>query len=104
MAQYNQVTPEIVEKLQAIAPGRVYTGADVNEDYSRDEMPIYGTRMPDVAIDAMSTEEISAIMKICNENHIPVTCRGAGTGLAGACTPIAGGVVICTMKMKKNQK
>ena len=101
MAQYNQVTPEIVEKLQAIAPGRVYTGADVNEDYSRDEMPIYGTRMPDVAIDAMSTEEISAIMKICNENHIPVTCRGAGTGLAGACTPIAGGVVICTMKMKK---
>ena len=46
MAQYNQVTPEIVEKLQAIAPGRVYTGADVNEDYSRDEMPIYGTRMP----------------------------------------------------------
>ena len=101
MAQYNQVTPEIVEKLQAIAPGRVYTGADVNEDYSRDEMPIYGTRMPDVAIDAMSTEEISAIMKICNENHIPGTCRGAGTGLAGACTPIAGGVVICTMKMKK---
>ena len=67
MAQYNQVTPEIVERLQAIAPGRVYTGADVNEDYSRDEMPIYGTRMPDVAIDAMSTEEISAIMKICNE-------------------------------------
>ena len=64
MAQYNQVTPEIVERLQAIAPGRVYTGADVNEDYSRDEMPIYGTRMPDVAIDAMSTEEISAIMKI----------------------------------------
>ena len=56
MAQYNQVTPEIVERLQAIAPGRVYTGADVNEDYSRDEMPIYGTRMPDVAIDAMSTE------------------------------------------------
>ena len=101
MAQYNQVTPEIVEKLQASAPGRVYTGADVNEDYSRDEMPIYGTRMPDVAIDTMSTEEISALMKICNENHIPVTCRGAGTGLAGACTPIAGGVVICTMKMKK---
>ena len=40
MAQYNQVTPEIVERLQAIAPGRVYTGADENEDYSRDEMPI----------------------------------------------------------------
>ena len=101
MAQYNPVTPEIVQQLQAVVSGQVYTGADVNADYARDEMPIYGTRMPEVAIDVTSTEEVSAIMKICNENHIPVTCRGAGTGLAGACTPIAGGVVICTTKMKK---
>jgi len=101
MAQYNQLTPEIIEKIKAVAPERVYVGADVNADYARDEMPIYGTRMPDVAIDVMSTEEVSAVMKICNENHIPVTCRGAGTGLAGACTPIAGGVVICTTKMKQ---
>ena len=41
MAQYNQVTPEIVERLQAIAPGRVYTGADVNEDYSRDDAHLW---------------------------------------------------------------
>ena len=101
MAQYNQLTPELIEKIKAVAPERVYVGADVNADYARDEMPIYGTRMPDLAIDVMSTEEVSAVMKICNENHIPVTCRGAGTGLAGACTPIAGGVVICTTKMKQ---
>ena len=101
MAQYNQLTPEIIEKIKAVAPERTYVGADVNADYARDEMPIYGTRMPEVAVDVTSTEEVSAIMKICNENHIPVTCRGAGTGLAGACTPIAGGVVICTTKMKQ---
>ena len=101
MAQYNQLTPEIIEKIKAVAPERTYIGADVNADYARDEMPIYGTRMPDVAVDVTSTEEVAAIMKICNENRIPVTCRGAGTGLAGACTPIAGGVVICTTKMKQ---
>ena len=101
MAQYNSVTPEIIQQLQAVVSGQVYTGADVNADYARDEMPIYGTRMPEVAIDVTSTEEVSAILKICNENRIPVTCRGAGTGLVGACTPIAGGVVICTTKMKK---
>ena len=71
MAQYNPVTPEIVQQLQAVVSGQVYTGADVNADYARDEMPIYGTRMPEVAIDVTSTEEVSAIMKICNENHIP---------------------------------
>ena len=101
MAAYNQVTPEIIEELKKISGDRVVVGADVNPDYSRDEMPIYGTKMPDVSIDVLSTEEVSAIMKICYDNNIPVTCRGAGTGLVGACTPIAGGVVLCTMRMKQ---
>jgi glycolate oxidase len=101
MANYNPVTPEIIAELEKAAPGHVVTGADVNPDYSRDEMPIYGTRMPDVSIDVQSTEEVAAIMKICYENNIPITTRGAGTGLVGGCTPICGGVVICTMKMNK---
>ena len=101
MAAYNQVTPEIIEELKKISGDRVVVGADVNPDYSRDEMPIYGTKMPDVSIDVLSTEEVSAIMKVCYDNNIPVTCRGAGTGLVGACPPIAGGVVLCTMRMKQ---
>ena len=44
MASYQPVTKEIVEQLEKIAPGRVYFGDDVNPDYGRDEMPIYGTR------------------------------------------------------------
>lgn len=101
MANYNSVTPEIIAELEKAAHGHVVTGADVNPDYAKDEMPIYGSRMPDVSIDATSTEEVSAIVKVCYENNIPVTTRGAGTGLAGACVPICGGVVICTTKMNK---
>ena len=101
MPNYNAVTPEIIAQLEKVAPGHVVVGADVNPDYSRDEMPIYGTRMPEVSIDVQSTEEVAGIMKICYENNIPVTTRGAGTGLAGGCTPICGGVVICTMRMNK---
>jgi len=98
---YNQMTPEVLEQLKAIAGDRVITGADINPDYSRDEMPIYGTKMPDVTIDVQSTEEVAAIMKVCYENNIPVTARGAGTGLVGGCVPVCGGVVLCTMKMKQ---
>ena len=76
-------------------------GEDVNTDYARDEMPIYGTRMPEVSIDVLTTEEVAGIMKVCYEHGIPVTTRGAGTGLVGGCTPICGGVVICTTKMNK---
>ena len=101
MPSYDAVTPEIIAQLEKVAPGHVVVGADVNPDYSRDEMPIYGTRMPEVSIDVQSTEEVAGIMKICYENNIPVTTRGAGTGLAGGCTPICGGVVICTMRMNK---
>ena len=44
MATYRPVTKEIVDRLEEIAPGRVSFGADVNPDYGRDEMPIYGAR------------------------------------------------------------
>ena len=98
---YNKVTPELIEKFKEIAPGRVFTGADINEDYTHDEMPIYGKYDPDVVIEVASKEEISAVMKLCNENLIPVSARGAGTGLAGGCPPVAGGVTLVTTRMNK---
>jgi len=101
MAQYNKVTPEIIEQLKAAAPGHVYVGEDINEDYMRDEMPIYGKKMPDVLIQPLTTEEVSAVMKICNDNLIPVTPRGAGTGLVGASVAVLGGVMLDTQKMNQ---
>ena len=93
MAHYNQVTPEIIEQLKAAAPGHVFTGEDINPDYMRDEMPIYGKKMPDVLVQPLTTEEVSAVMKVCNDNLIPVTPRGAGTGLVGASVSVLGGVM-----------
>ncbi len=50
--------------------------------------------LPDVVIKPRTAEEISAILKICNEHNIAVTPRGAGTGLAGGALPHHGGVLI----------
>ena len=94
MAEYNKITAEVLEQLKAAAPGHILTGEDVNADYGRDEMPIYGESMPEAVLQATSTEEIAAVVKICNENKIPVTTRGAATGLAGGCVPVYGGIVI----------
>ena len=98
---YQALTPELVQELSAIAPGRVFTGSDINEDYSHDEMPIYGKSVPEAVVEAASTEEIAAVMKFCNEHHIPVTPRGAGTGLVGGAVPIRGGVLLVTTRMNK---
>jgi len=39
--------------------------------------------LPDVVIRPRTTAEDSSIMKICHQHRIPVTPRGAGTGLSG---------------------
>jgi glycolate oxidase len=46
-----------------------------------------------------TAKEISEVLKICNEERIPVTPRGAGTGLSGGALPHLGGVLISTEKM-----
>jgi len=101
MAKYNQLTEKLILQLQEAAPGHILTGDDINEDYSHDEMPIYGKKAPHVVLVARSTEEVAAVVKICNENKIPVTPRGAGTGLVGGAVPLLGGVLIDLTKMNK---
>ena len=102
MATYNRITPEIAAQLKAVVgEKRFFEGESIDPNYSHDEMPIYGKYYPEVAVDVESTEEVSEIMKICSANRIPVTCRGAGTGLVGGCVPLAGGVVLCTRRMNR---
>jgi glycolate oxidase len=55
--------------------------------------------LPEIVIKPRTAEEISAIMKICNTNKIPVTPRGAGTGLSGGALPHLGGVLLSTERM-----
>ena len=100
MDQYNTLTPEIISKLKEVSD-HILTGDDINPDFSRDEMPIYGTHMPDLVVQPRSTEEVAAVMKICYENTIPVTPRGAGTGLAGGAVPLLGGVLLDMSKMNR---
>ena len=97
---YNQLTPEIIDQIKAVSD-HVTTGSDINEDYAKDEMPIYGTHMPDLAVQPRSTKEVADVVKICYDNNIPVTPRGAGTGLAGGCVPLYGGVLIDLSRMNK---
>ena len=102
MTKYKKVTPEIAAQLQAIVGAkRFFAGDAVKDDFSHDEMPIYGKYYPEVVCEAESTEEVSAIMRVCYDNNIPVTPRGAGTGLVGGCVPLCGGVVLCTTRMNK---
>jgi glycolate oxidase len=56
---------------------------------------------PEAAVWPTSSEEVSRILLIANEHRIPLTPRGAGTGLAGAAVPARGGIVVDMCRMNK---
>jgi glycolate oxidase len=56
---------------------------------------------PEIVLQPGTTAEISSIMKYCNEQRIPVTPRGAGTGLSGGALAVFGGV---SLDMKRFNK
>ncbi|MGM0651864.1 MAG: lactate racemase domain-containing protein [Bacillota bacterium] len=57
--------------------------------------------MPEVVVKPSSAEELSAILKLANREMIPVTPRGAGSGLSGGAVPLSGGILVSTERMNK---
>ncbi|HIM68110.1 MAG TPA: FAD-binding protein [Verrucomicrobia bacterium] len=55
--------------------------------------------MPGSVVFAVSTEQISAVLKLANDTETPVVTRGSGTGLSGGSVPAADCIVLCTVKM-----
>jgi glycolate oxidase len=76
----------------------VFVDEDNRNKYAHDETENLHF-LPDIVLKPRTAEEISAIMKICNERKIPVTPRGAGTGLSGGALPNRGGVLISFERM-----
>ncbi|MBD0298356.1 MAG: FAD-binding protein [Flavisolibacter sp.] len=78
----------------------VFVDEEVLHHYGRDETEDLHF-LPDVVIKPRTPEEISAILKICNHYKIPVTPRGAGTGLTGGALPHLGGVLLSVERMNE---
>jgi glycolate oxidase len=76
----------------------IFTDNETLENCAKDETENLFF-MPDIVLKPRTAEEISAIMKLCNAHKIPVTPRGAGTGLSGGALPTFGGVVLSFARM-----
>jgi glycolate oxidase len=88
-----------IEELKKIV-GESFVFADEEnlEKYGHDETERLQFN-PEVVVKPRTAEEISAIMKMCNRDLIPVTPRGAGTGLSGGALPHLGGVLVSCERM-----
>ncbi len=56
---------------------------------------------PEAVVWPKSADEVSRILRYCNEHRIPLTPRGAGSSLSGNAVPIRGGVVLSLRRMDK---
>jgi glycolate oxidase len=89
-----------VDKLTALlGPARVLSGSDVSEDDWHDESLVAHWHAPDVVVLPHSSAEVAEVITIAREYAMPVTARGSGTGLAGACVPRQGGILIAFREM-----
>ncbi|MEJ7625262.1 MAG: FAD-linked oxidase C-terminal domain-containing protein [Ferruginibacter sp.] len=90
--------PAIAAFRLIVGESFVYTNTEEMHKYGKDETENLHF-FPDIVVLPLTAEEISEVMKICNAEKIPVTPRGAGTGLSGGALPHLGGVVISFERM-----
>lgn len=89
-----------VRLVQIVGPDNLISDPEACADYGHDETEDL-VFPPDLVLKPGSTLEISEILKLANELEIPVTVRGAGTGLSGSCLPVKGGWVLSTERLNK---
>ena len=88
----------ITSLLRLLGEDSVITDAERLETYSKDETPELSA-LPDVVAIPKNNNEIEKIVQLCYQYCIPITPRGAGTGVVGGAIPVAGGLVISLEKL-----
>ncbi|HMF40141.1 MAG TPA: FAD-linked oxidase C-terminal domain-containing protein [Polyangia bacterium] len=79
---------------------RVVRAPEALEVYSRDESRL-GVFPPDAAVLCESRAEIELVLRLAAEHRVPVTPRGAGSGMTGGALAVQGGIVLSTERMRR---
>jgi glycolate dehydrogenase FAD-linked subunit len=77
----------------------VRTGDAIKDDYGHDEALTAEGQRPLAVVTPATTDEVAALARLANEHRIPVTARGAGTGMSGGCIPRSDGIVVSFERM-----
>jgi glycolate oxidase len=83
-----------LDALRAATTLPILAGSDVGDDYTHDESLTVAAVRPAFVARPSDASEVAALLAVASEYRLPVTARGSGTGLSGACTPTEESVVI----------
>lgn len=99
--RFNKISTDLISKIAGIVKAdQLITDIDPDGIYGRDETEDFNFP-PEAVVLPKTTEEVSRIMRLCYDANVPVTPRGAGTGLSGGALPVYGGLVMSLEKMNR---
>jgi glycolate oxidase len=84
-----------------VGSAHVLTADAITPEYTHDEALTVAAVTPRAVVRPGSTEDVSAILALCDQQRVPVAARGGGTGLSGACTPLPDGIVLSLERMRR---
>lgn len=89
--------PDVAELSMLLGDGKVFTDAESLDKYSRDMGGF--SRRPSAVVKAFSVDDVSKVLRFCNERKIPVTAWGAGSSLTGAA--VTDGILLDVSNMNR---
>jgi glycolate oxidase len=99
--KFAPVTAELIAALQRVLGNDcVHADDDTLSVCASDETEDLVFR-PEVVVTPRDTEGVSAVMRLASQHRVPVTPRGAGTGLSGGALPVRGGIVLSTRNLNR---
>ena len=103
MLTYQRLTPAIIETLQQIlGSDQLIADPEKMIPYSHDEdTDARYHHLPEVVVFPQTALQVSQIVQLANRERIPITPRGAGTGLACGAVPLSGGMILSLERMNR---
>ncbi|MBL8559041.1 MAG: FAD-binding protein [Hyphomonadaceae bacterium] len=89
-----------VEGLREVFGDRLHLGEAVRRQHGGSESH-FEVALPDAVVFAKTTEEVVAVVKLCNAAEVPIIAFGAGTSVEGNTTPVRGGVTVDLSEMNR---
>ena len=100
MTRYSPITDDIRKRIiNELGDECIFNNQDEIETYSKDASDL--RYPPELVIRVQETAQIQRLMRLANEYKFPVIPRGGGSGLAGGCLPVLGGVVLSLEKLNR---
>ena len=101
VANFNRMTPDRLARLRELVGAEcVHVDDESLLAHASDETEDFVFR-PEVVVVPHDTDGVARTMRFASEHRIPVTPRGAGTGLSGGALPIHGGIVLSTRELNR---